>query len=279
MQNKRFLYLNSVNAALSALNLSKKNNVKIFSVYRNADYDFEMLSKMNSPYLFKSPTPECILGVYHDTFYADKVNNLLYMLQSLSFVPANFISDEPEEKNLKMYTPIFTRTVNDYLSGKEYKKDFAMDSLKTLKKAGIPTIFNISMFGKINYEVPDLSIIKEESVLKSIVNSSYSIDDFHPLFFIWIDEMKKSDNEDIKRMFRPICDIYNQVDNLYIFLNEQFELLKSRLGIVSPLNFDNLTKEIFNKTNSFEQALLVSDYLSLKYSDAVMKRYLQDKHV
>lgn len=137
----------------------------------------------------------------------------------------------------------------------------------------------MSMFGKITYGEPDLSIIKEESVLQSIVNSSYRIDDCHPLFFIWIDEMKKSDNGDIKRMLRPICDIYNQVDNLYIFLNEQFELLKSRLGIVSPLNFDNLTKEIFNKTNSFEQALLVSDYLSLKYSDAVMKRYLQDKHI
>lgn len=279
MQNKRFLYLNSANAALSALNLSKINNVKIFSVYRNANYDFEMLSKMNSPYLFKSPTPECVLGVYHDTFYSDKVNNLLYMLQSLSFVPANFIGDEPEEKNLKIYTPIFTRTVNDYLSGKEYKKDFAMDSLKKFKKAGVPTILNINMFGKINYEVPDLSIIKEESVLQSIVNSSYSIDDFYPLFFIWMDEIIKSGNEDIKRMFRPICNIYNQVDNLYIFLNEQFELLKSRLGIVSPLNFDNLTKEIFNKTNRFDQALLVSDYLSLKYSEAVMKRYLQDKHV
>lgn len=279
MQNKRFLYLNSANAALSALNLSKTNNVKIFSVYRNADYDFEMLSKMNSPYLFKSPTPECVLGVYHDTYYSDKVNNLLYMLQSLSFVPANFIGDEPEQKNLKMYTQIFTRTVNDYLSGKEYKKDFARNSLKEFKKVGIPTIFNISMFGKINYEVPDLSIIKEESVLQSIVNSSYSIDDFHPLFFIWMDEIIKSGNEDIKRMFRPIYDIYNQVDNLYIFLNEQFELLKSRLDIVSDLKFDNLTKEIFNKKNSFEQALLVSDYLSLKYSDAVMKRYLQDKHV
>lgn len=279
MKNKKFLYLNSVNAGLPALTLSKTNNVKIFSVYRNVDYDFEILSKMNSPYLFKSPTPECVLGVYYDAFYSDKVNELLYMLQSLSFIPANFIGDEPEEKNIKMYTQIFTRTVNDYLSGQEYKKDFAMDSLKKFKKVAIPTIFNMSMFGKITYEEPDLSIIKEESVLQSIVNSSYSIDDFHPLFFIWINEIKKSSNDDINKMFRPICDIYNQVDNLYIFLNEQFELLKSRLGIVSPLNFDNLTKEIFNKTNSFEQALLVSDYLSLKYSDAVMKRYLQDKHV
>jgi len=279
MQNKRFLYLNSVNAALSAINLSKTNNVKIFSVYRNADYDFEMLSKMNAPYLFKSPTPECVLGVYYDNFYSDKVNNLLYMLQSLSFVPANFIGDEPQEKNLKIYTPIFSRTVNDYLSGKEYKKDFAKDSLKQLKKAGISTIFNISMFGKMTYEDADLSIIKEESVLQSIVNLSYSIDDFHPLFFMWIEDIKNSVDEDMKKLCRPVMDIYDKVDNLYQFLNNRFESLKSQLNIKIDVTFDNLNKEIFKHTKDFDSALMVSDYLSLKYSDAVMKRYLQDKHI
>lgn len=279
MQNKRFLYLNSVNAALSTLNLSKTNNIKIFSIYRNSDYDFEMLSKMNSPYLFKSPTPESVLGVYYDNFYSEKVSDLLYMLQSLSFIPANFIGDEPEEKNTKIYTPIFTRTVNDYLSGEEYKKDFAMDSLKKFKKSEIPTIFNINIFGKISYEEPDLFLMTEKEKLQSITDLNYDIDDFHPLFFMWIDDIKHSVDEDMKKLFRPVMDIYDKVDNLYQFLNHKFELLKSKLEIKSDLTFDNLNKEIFKYTKNFDSALFVSDYLSLKYSDAVMKRYLQDKHL